>query len=768
MPVYLGEPVQDDPGAIGDYEATFGQAVGAALRRSYDETQFVGAAYRGLMSQADWDAGNRITQADALARVGKEGMSLDIPEGGISKYKLDTLIYLKRRELEDQSAMSRRSGVLTSVSQFGAGVLGTFGDPVSVAANFIPVVGQAKYANALSRATTVFGRAAVRAKMGAVEGAVGASLIEPLSIAANNWSQTDYTAMDSFMNVTFGTAAGAALHSIGGFGYDKFKSWTASRVREYAPYLSDDMQQYMFWRQVDAAERGQRLPDPEYLIREELQRKGAMTDEAIMERGLGHSDEEISTAQADIEFARAPDLKLEKGLNLLSRIALDGGIRVRDANGDLTPEGTVVLQILNGSKVRGVINNVHGAPPERLHETLAEDGWFIGGKNEGNLDINDLYELLDTAARSGDVRHPEFADNVAREKYENKLRAQLQRELEEAGVKPYEPMLRQAAALAGHRANKIRERARPPGDVLKDTRGGGKQFHGTSEPITSLADHFGSTDSIYGTGLYTSDAADAAFGYTKKGRGRTPTVYEVSAAGDVKLLDMEQPVPGWVPESFRGDGEMDELAQDALDAGPATLREFYDVVRALSSDHGMSKADVQDLFDEIARIASERGYRGLRHIGGGNTGTAPHEVKIFWTPEKDVKLSEVVPEVAERGGDTDFDPEEFLHPEPRALTPDEETARFTDEGEPYTYDTRADSDEHQRTVEEEAEEFRAQDEEATVTEDIAALDGMILSMRAQGKWTAADEAIIEALKQNDADANEMLALLKQAAACELQ
>lgn len=579
MPVYLGEPVQDDPGAIGDYEATFGQAVGAALRRSYDETQFVGAAYRGLMSQADWDAGNRITQADALARVGKEGMSLDIPEGGISKYKLDTLIYLKRRELEDQSAMSRRSGVLTSVSQFGAGVLGTFGDPVSVAANFIPVVGQAKYANALSRATTVFGRAAVRAKMGAVEGAVGASLIEPLSIAANNWSQTDYTAMDSFMNVTFGTAAGAALHSIGGFGYDKFKSWTASRVREYAPYLSDDMQQYMFWRQVDAAERGQRLPDPEYLIREELQRKGAMTDEAIMERGLGHSDEEISTAQADIEFARAPDLKLEKGLNLLSRIALDGGIRVRDANGDLTPEGTVVLQILNGSKVRGVINNVHGAPPERLHETLAEDGWFIGGKNEGNLDINDLYELLDTAARSGDVRHPEFADNVAREKYENKLRAQLQRELEEAGVKPYEPMLRQAAALAGHRANKIRERA-----------------------------------------------------------------------------------------------------------------------------------------------------------------------------DKDVH----------------FDPEEFLHPEPRALTPDEETARFTDEGEPYTYDTRADSDEHQRTVEEEAEEFRAQDEEATVTEDIAALDGMILSMRAQGKWTAADEAIIEALKQNDADANEMLALLKQAAACELQ
>ena len=119
-------------------------------------------------------------------------------------------------------------------------------------------------------------------------------------------------------------------------------------------------------------------------------------------------------------------------------------------------------------------------------------------------------------------------------------------------------------------------------------------FHGTSAPIESLIDYYGDSTSIYGRGFYTTDNETVGKGYTKKGRGGQPTLYEVAASPDAKLFDLDQPVPDWL-RSWD-----DMLVELALDEDPATITALFDEMRALSAGEGISRDEVQDIFDSIA------------------------------------------------------------------------------------------------------------------------------------------------------------------------
>ena len=121
----------------------------------------------------------------------------------------------KRRELARKDVISRSSegGAGQVLSQFGVGLGVSILDPLNVASAFIPVVGPTRYAMALEKAGSAAGRAAVRTRMGAVEGAVGALAVEPLILAATSQRQADYDGMDSLLNVAFGTVLGGGLHA---------------------------------------------------------------------------------------------------------------------------------------------------------------------------------------------------------------------------------------------------------------------------------------------------------------------------------------------------------------------------------------------------------------------------------------------------------------------------------------------------------------------------------------------------------------------------
>lgn len=158
-----------------------------------------------------------LTAEQARARIKEEGLDLTVEDSGIRAGALDILIERKREEVKRKLILDNAPASTIPVqllAGFGASVL----DPINVASAFVPIVGEARYASMLARAgTSVAARAAVRAQVGAVEGAVGAALVEPLVLYASAQDQSDYGAVDSLLNVAFGSVLGGGLHSAGGY-----------------------------------------------------------------------------------------------------------------------------------------------------------------------------------------------------------------------------------------------------------------------------------------------------------------------------------------------------------------------------------------------------------------------------------------------------------------------------------------------------------------------------------------------------------------------
>ncbi len=127
------------------------------------------------------------------------------------------MVNSKIEENERQSIMSRgpegsfnplSGGFYVGAAKLAVGIGVSFLDPINIGASFIPVVGPARFAQIVARTGLKTGRA-VR---GAVEGAVGATLLEPLIYGTAQKIQADYDLVDSFMNIGFGTIIGTGLH----------------------------------------------------------------------------------------------------------------------------------------------------------------------------------------------------------------------------------------------------------------------------------------------------------------------------------------------------------------------------------------------------------------------------------------------------------------------------------------------------------------------------------------------------------------------------
>lgn len=149
---------------------------------------------------------------DARARLREAGLaeSLSVPEAGIRSETLDILIDRKRAE-------QRRQAILASYDGFGAPLLGslvgTFADPTNIALAFVPVVGQARYAQLLARSGGFIGRTGVRIGVGGTEGLVGLAPVEALNYLANQQQQADYDAYDSMLALAGGAFFGSVLHA---------------------------------------------------------------------------------------------------------------------------------------------------------------------------------------------------------------------------------------------------------------------------------------------------------------------------------------------------------------------------------------------------------------------------------------------------------------------------------------------------------------------------------------------------------------------------
>ena len=132
---------------------------------------------------------------------------------------VDIMVREKNQERARQSVMARgpegswnpfSAGFYVGAAKFTTGLATSFLDPINIAASFIPVYGQARFARLLAKPGMTFTKA--RARRGAIEGAVGATLVEPVVYGVAKSLQSDYDLYDSFLNVTFGTILGSGLH----------------------------------------------------------------------------------------------------------------------------------------------------------------------------------------------------------------------------------------------------------------------------------------------------------------------------------------------------------------------------------------------------------------------------------------------------------------------------------------------------------------------------------------------------------------------------
>ena len=445
----VGPPIVEDPGTIYDYDASAGEAWSGGVDRTIDSFpltgvirnyQFLGEDLKGLINQTEW-----VDQATAQAEAGDAQIKIDVPAGGVSRFELNALKYLKRREAEQNMIAERTRTFGASVAGFTGGMAASLADPINIASAFIPVVSQARYAAWLRAAGSPAGRFGVRAGVGALEGAVGAAAIEPLVIAGASAAQLDYTAADSFLNVAFGTILGGGLHSIGGAVVDV----ASSRLRDYAGLAPDQVKMDALERSVKALEED-RAVDAESAFFAEMQRRNGVTDTEFVRRAPDFDDEALRDARATVVMGRAGEDEKLSTPGLLAVIKRLGGIKVRGADGTLTREGAEVMAVLQDVRYPGLINNKSGRPPDSVLEARTEDGWFQS-RDRGQTDLTEMYDMMDRAARGERVQP--FGDLPPM-----RLKAEAVAELEAAGITQGDSVASASVKLAEYRQGLQRQR----------------------------------------------------------------------------------------------------------------------------------------------------------------------------------------------------------------------------------------------------------------------------------------------------------------------
>jgi hypothetical protein len=201
---------------ISEIPTSFGDVMEAQFASSVTELPSVATA-RLIDLESARGRGKVLDPEEQSRRLREAGLERDLtPEDGLTDSALDILIERKQDEIRRTSTIARgRGGFAEGASRLGVAIATSFADPVSAAANFIPIVGEARYLKMLGQASMA-GRLAVRAGVGAAEGAAGAALIEPFIYASKVREQADYDLADSLLNVAFGTLTGSGIHVLGG------------------------------------------------------------------------------------------------------------------------------------------------------------------------------------------------------------------------------------------------------------------------------------------------------------------------------------------------------------------------------------------------------------------------------------------------------------------------------------------------------------------------------------------------------------------------
>jgi hypothetical protein len=193
----------------------------------------------------------------------------------------------------------------------------SFADPINVASAFVPVVGQTRYARILERMGGSVWKA--RAAKGAIEGAVGAAMIEPFIYLPAAHDMADYNYVDSAINLGFGAGMGTILSPLGGAANDYWQKVQTDRgmrklqteVRAHIENrFSNDEEAQAFVTTIGQVLRDDPVNGPAELLRLLERRRAEIAEEVTgeLETAVTHPQyrvEYITTEARAVELQRA-------------------------------------------------------------------------------------------------------------------------------------------------------------------------------------------------------------------------------------------------------------------------------------------------------------------------------------------------------------------------------------------------------------------------------------------------------------------------------
>jgi len=377
-----------EPGTLDFLANGFSQALATNPTQALNN---LNSRYRPTSIRIHLDEQNRMIEEAGLTGV-------ITPHEDYSREHLQLMLEQKGEEIWRQNVSSRASGFINKAAGFAGGLGGSFVDPINIAAAFIPgaafrggvsalravpatrAVGASLLARNAARQTalasaTGWTRAGLLARQGAVEGAIGAAMIEPLVYPGMTAAQADYSLADSLVNVFFGSVMGATLHPIAGM----IHHWRHPNATPDSIHATDWYRQDFEQRNFEARRRAN--PD----LDENLARQWAQADAALFDANARRWAADMGRSPLDYYERNPVEFRSENTTGIASE-----GLSVRSAEAPRaegsSPQVRGAVSFDEGKAVITFFQNSDAttAPHEMFHifrREMAEDAHAPGASD---------------------------------------------------------------------------------------------------------------------------------------------------------------------------------------------------------------------------------------------------------------------------------------------------------------------------------------------------------------------------------------------------
>lgn len=225
MPIVLPENPARTLRSTSEVPTTFGERMGAQFEGAFEDNPVPLVMRWSEMASAQ-RRGPYIPQDEARQIAESNGAALDIPSAGVSAQGLEIMIRRAKERQQRQNVIDRApQGMLAAGAGFGVELGAGLLDPAGLALNFVPVVREGSRLALMANSARIGTRLAGRTVVGAIEGAVGQAMVEPLTGYVYKQEGQEYGLENAATNIAFGAVLGSTAHNLLGGGGDLYRTF---------------------------------------------------------------------------------------------------------------------------------------------------------------------------------------------------------------------------------------------------------------------------------------------------------------------------------------------------------------------------------------------------------------------------------------------------------------------------------------------------------------------------------------------------------------